>query len=70
MILYLFTIKVAVPALLTAGSATVSSSGSLVLGQYDGGTLYFVSTGVAIFFSATSTSDVTLTGTQTLTNKP
>ena len=53
----------------TAGTATVSSSGSLVLGQYDGGTLYFVSTGVAIFFSATSTSDVTLTGTQTLTNK-
>jgi hypothetical protein len=54
---------------ITAGTATVSSSGSLVLGQYDGGTLYFVSTGVAIFFSATSTGDVTLTGTQTLTNK-
>lgn len=53
----------------TAGTATVSSSGSLVLGQYDGGILYFVSTGVAIFFSATSTGDVTLTGVQTLSSK-
>ena len=53
----------------TAGTATVSTAGSLALGQYDGGTLYFVSTGVAIFFSATSTGDVTLTGTQSLTNK-
>ena len=53
----------------TAGTATVSTAGSLVLSQYDGGTLYFVSTGVAIFFSATSAGDVTLTGTQTLTNK-
>ena len=53
----------------TAGTATVSTAGSLALGQYDGGTLYFVSTGVAIFFSATSTGDVTLTATQTLQNK-
>ena len=54
---------------IVAGSATVSTAGSLVLSQYDGGTLYFVSTGVAIFFGATSTGDVTLTGTQSLTNK-
>ena len=53
----------------TAGTATVSTSGSLALAQYDQGTLYFVSTGVAIFFSASAAGDVTLTGTQTLTNK-
>jgi len=52
-----------------AGTATVSTSGSLALAQYDQGTLYFVSTGVAIFFSASASGDVTLTGTQTLTNK-
>jgi hypothetical protein len=38
----------------TAGTATVSTSGSLALAQYDQGTLYFVSTGVAIFFNATA----------------
>jgi len=54
---------------IVAGSATVSTAGSLVLSQYDGGTLYFVSTGVAIFFSATSAGDVTLTGVQTLSSK-
>jgi len=54
---------------ITAGTATVSTAGSLALGQYDGGTLYFVSTGVAIFFSATSAGDVTLTGVQSLSNK-
>lgn len=53
----------------TAGTATVSTSGSLALAQYDQGTLYFVSTGVAIFFGASAAGDVTLTGTQTLTNK-
>jgi len=53
----------------TAGTATVSTSGSLALAQYDQGTLYFVSTGVAIFFSASASGDVTLTGTQTLQNK-
>jgi len=40
----------------TAGTATVSTSGSLALAQYDQGTLYFVSTGVAIFFNATAGS--------------
>ena len=53
----------------TAGTATVSTSGSLALAQYDQGTLYFVSTGVAIFFSASASGDVTLNSTQTLTNK-
>lgn len=54
---------------ITAGTATVSTSGSLALGQYDSGTLYFTATGSAIFFSATASNEVTLTGTQTLTNK-
>ena len=35
---------------ITAGTATVSTSGSLALAQYQSGTLYFVSTGAAIFF--------------------
>ena len=34
---------------ITAGTATVSTISSLVLAQYDSGTLYFTSTGVAIF---------------------
>ena len=54
---------------ITAGTATVTTSGSLALGQYDSGTLYFTATGSAIFFSASASGDVTLTGTQTLTNK-
>ena len=54
---------------ITAGTATVSTSGSLALGQYDSGTLYFTAAGSAIFFSATASNEVTLTGTQTLTNK-
>ena len=53
----------------TAGTATVSTSGSLALAQYDAGTLYFISTSAAIFFSQSGSGDVTLTGTQTLTNK-
>ena len=54
---------------ITAGTATVTTSGSLALAQYDSGTLYFTATGSAIFFSASASGDVTLTGTQTLTNK-
>ncbi len=54
---------------ITAGTATVTTSGSLALGQYDSGTLYFTATGAAIFFSASASGDVTLTGTQSLTNK-
>ena len=34
----------------TAGTATVSTTGSLALAQNGGGTLYFTSAGVAIFF--------------------
>ena len=37
---------------ITAGTATVSTGGSLVLNQYDSGTLYFSSTGVAIWNGA------------------
>ena len=36
----------------TAGTATVSTSSTLALKQYDSGQLYFTSTGVAIFFMA------------------
>ena len=34
----------------TAGTATVNTAGSLVLGQYESGVLYFNATGAAIFF--------------------
>ena len=54
---------------ITAGTATVTTSGSLALGQFDSGTLYFTATGSAIFFSATASNEVTLNSTQTLTNK-
>lgn len=37
---------------ITAGTATVSTAGSLALNQYDSGTLYFTSTGVAIWNGA------------------
>jgi len=37
---------------ITAGTATVSTGGSLALNQYDSGTLYFTSTGVAIWNGA------------------
>jgi hypothetical protein len=37
---------------ITAGTATVSTSASLALNQYDSGTLYFSSTGVAIWTGA------------------
>jgi len=38
-------------ATVLAGTATVSTSGSLALAQYGGGTLYFTSAGVAIFLA-------------------
>lgn len=41
---------------ITAGTATVSTSASLDLAQYEGGTLYFTSTGVSIFFKAAGAS--------------
>lgn len=46
---------------ITAGTATVSTSGSLALGQNQGGTLYFTSAGVAIFFPTVQTSAQGLT---------
>jgi hypothetical protein len=42
------------PCTITAGTATVTSSSSLVIPQWGGGTLYFTSTGAAIFFLACS----------------
>jgi hypothetical protein len=36
---------------ITAGTATVSTTGSLALAQNAGGTLYFTSAGVSIFFT-------------------
>jgi hypothetical protein len=42
----------------TAGTATVSSAGSLAIAQYGSGTLYFTSAGVAIFFPSAGTSSV------------
>ena len=41
---------------ITAGTATVSTSGSLALAQNAGGTLYFTSAGVAIFFPTVASS--------------
>ena len=41
---------------ITAGTATVTTSGSLALSQNQGGTLYFTSTGVAIFFPSAQNS--------------
>jgi len=51
---------------ITAGTATVSTAGSLALAQNAGGTLYFTSTGVSIFFPsavAASASGLTLIST-------
>ena len=50
-------------ATVLAGTATVSTTGSLALAQYGGGTLYFTSAGVSIFFLAgASTGYGTATG--------
>jgi len=46
----------------TAGSATVTTSSSLALPQWGGGTLYFTSTGAAIFFSQVAVSYGAATG--------
>jgi hypothetical protein len=52
---------------ITAGTATVSTVGSLALAQNAGGTLYFTSTGVAIFFpNFGAASGLTLIKTQTI----
>jgi len=47
---------------ITAGTATVSTAGSLALAQNAGGTLYFTSAGVSIFFPT-----VAVSGSQGLT---
>ena len=50
---------------ITAGTATVSSAGSLALAANAGGTLYFTSAGVSVFFAsaAASASGLTLINT-------
>ncbi len=52
--------------IITAGTATVSTSGSLSLAQYDGGTLYFVSASSAIFFGGASANGAVAAFTQRL----
>jgi hypothetical protein len=54
---------------ITAGTATVSTAGSLALNQYDSGTLYFTSTGVSIWNGANpgDITDVTTATTSGLT---
>jgi len=54
---------------ITAGTATVSTAGSLALPQNAGGTLYFTSAGVSIFFptvAISGTSGLVLINTTTL----
>jgi hypothetical protein len=53
---------------ITAGTATVTTSSSLALAQWQGGTLYFTSTGAAIFFltgssGVTALADSAISGT-------
>jgi len=43
----------------TAGSATVSTAGSLALSQYEGGQLYFNTTSAALFFDIVQSSGMT-----------
>ena len=53
----------------TAGTATVSTTGSLALAQNGGGTLYFTSAGVSVFQAngvTASTSGLTLISTTTI----
>ena len=53
---------------ITAGTATVSSSGSLALAANAGGTLYFTSAGVSVFFASggASASGLTLVSATTI----
>jgi len=48
---------------ITAGTATVSTSTSLSLNQYDSGTLYFSTTGVAIWTGVSNPGDITAVNT-------
>ena len=54
----------------TAGTATVNTAGSLALSQYEGGQLYFNTTGAALFFDVVQASSagggMTLLSTTTL----
>jgi len=53
----------------TAGTATVSSAGPLAIPQYGGGTLYFTSAGVSIYFPSAvtaSASGLTLINSTTI----
>lgn len=43
----------------TAGTATVTTSGSLALSQWEGGDLYFTTTSASIFFDVTQASGMT-----------
>jgi hypothetical protein len=43
----------------TAGTATVTTAGSLALSQWEGGNLYFTSTGASIFFDIVQSSGMT-----------
>ena len=56
---------------ITAGTATVSTASSLVLAQYDSGSLYFTSTGVAIWQkydgAAAASGSMTLLSTTAIT---
>ena len=45
----------------TAGTATVSTAGSLALSQYEGGQLYFITTSAALFFDIVQSSSSSLT---------
>jgi len=46
---------------ITAGTATVTTSGSLSLGQWEGGQLYFTSTGASIFWDYTQSASSAVT---------
>jgi len=47
---------------ITAGTATVTTAGSLALGAWAGGTLYFTSASAAVFFSGSGTGYGSATG--------
>ena len=52
----------------TAGTATVNTSGSLALAQYQGGVLYFTSASDAIFFQFATPASGDITGITTSTD--
>ena len=52
---------------ITAGTATVTTAGSLALAQYAGGLLYFTATGAAVFFPSASSGVGTVKQVQSAT---